>query len=227
MLLIVVISFIQLIFFSVLVATLVTDFDETDQNVFSFIFVMAVFAFPLHYGVKLWKAGKAESKPIQVLENAEKIIRVNSKMDFADYRTLMLKLTYTNPIVLYVNVIGLGMLMPSLMNGELSLTGIAIGFVFIALPVVAIFQFRGNYNASKTLKEMASYEFDVKNIVITGETFNTSLQWSSLYKVKEMNNWFMLYTAKNVAIIVSKRSFSPEDIATLRSFAQYNRITVQ
>ncbi|MBL7859246.1 MAG: YcxB family protein [Cyclobacteriaceae bacterium] len=190
------------------------------STIFSFIFTITLLSFPLYYGISLWKSGIAELVDIPTPADGT-ITTSRVQITFNDYRLLYLKLTLKNPIVIYCGFLGLSFLIAALLNPtENALTGIAIGFVFILIPSVSIFQAKRNYNLNKNLREEIVYEFNVDNIIITGKTFKSTQRWSSLFKIKEMNDWILLYTDKIVAICVPKSAFSSEsELNAVLSFA--------
>ena len=228
MLIIVVMSALQMFILFGLIATIIINTGpDTGQTVFSFVFAMIVFAFPLNYGFKLWRLGKSKLIPVVPLADENKKVCLTSKIDLRDYRNLIFRLTYTTPLILYANIMGLAIMFSSILSGNYNnILNMAIGLFLILMPVAVIVQSNKNFHATRMLNERTSYEFDAKNIHIMGETFSSTIEWSSLFKVKELKRWVLLYTGENVANIVSKNSLSSEDMDTLRSFAAYNKVFV-
>lgn len=189
---------------------------ETELNL---LFGLALFSFPLWYGVRLWKAGVSDS--ITAPEMADREISTReAKLSFHDYAKVILKLTFSNPIVLYLCLIVTSMGIGSVMNPDkINTLVIVFGVLILLTPLMGYVQVKRNYNTNKNLKEAILYKFDSNRIFVFGETFNSTLTMQSLYKVKELNDFLLLYTSKPVAIIISKNSFtSNEDLKAVKSY---------
>ncbi len=219
--LIIIFSLLNLLILLVLVSTLVEHGDDPDilTTVFTFIFTFVLFYFPLQYGITLWKSGVSDL--LEVPSPSDRTITTSRvQITFQDYRALLVGLTFKSPLVLYLGFLGIGFLVFASLNPSGNAFGFVIGIVFILIPFSSILQAKRNYNSSKNLKEIITYEFTADTIIITGETFNTTMRWTSLYKVKELNDWLLLYTNKIVAVCVPKSGFASEaDLQAVKSFA--------
>src|SRR6185436_491521 len=63
---------------------------------FSFAFVVALFAFPLWWGFKMWKSGMKDKLPIShntVIDDTP--IVVETRVTIAEYRKVVYRMTYT------------------------------------------------------------------------------------------------------------------------------------
>jgi hypothetical protein len=228
MLIIVIMTTLQILFFFTLLYNL-TDYGNPAlaQNLYSVLFTIALFCFPLNYGIRLWKAGKSETFQQLILPYNEKNISLHFQINQKEYRSLMLKLTYRNPIVLYVNIICLNILMASVINSNYNVISVTALIFLIIIPVTTIFQSTKTFSDNKMIKEPLTYDFTSNQILITGETFTSSIRWNSLYKIKELNNWFLLYNDKTSMIVVPKKSFNNlEEVQTIRNFALHTNSDV-
>jgi hypothetical protein len=178
MILIVIFSAISLMILLTLGYSLVKMGD--DKNIvtiaFSLIFTLVLCYFPLQYGIRLWKSGRSDLWEIP--SPSDRTITTSPvQITIQDYRSLVLILTFKNPFILYCGFLGLSFLFASLLNpGEINLIGGAIGVVFSSLPFFSVLQAKVNYRTNKNLKEIMVYEFNADNIIITGETFNSTLR---------------------------------------------------
>lgn len=59
------------------------------------------------------------------------------------------------------------------------------------------------------------YEFTSEKIKITGETFNSELDWGKTYEIKELKDWILIYQNRQVANVLPKESFG-ENIKDFR-----------
>ncbi len=93
---------------------------------------------------------------------------------------------------------------------------LGIYIVFIR-PIFVYRLYRKNFYSTKPLQENITYEFTEEKMKITGESFSSELQMNSLYKIKELNNWFLIYTNRQVANLVPKKNLTENEVLAIRS----------
>ena len=77
-----------------------------------------------------------------------------------------------------------------------------------------------NYTSNQRLSEVIMYEFDIEQIRIKGESFNSELTWPKTHRVLELNDWILIYQNKLVANIIPKDSFSSEQLAEFKQLVK-------
>lgn len=222
MILIIIFSALILLMFISLVYSLVEMADDPNilTTAFGLVFTLVLLCFPLQYGIGLWRSGNTDL--LEIPEPVDGIIKTSRiQISLKDYRILVLRLSFRSPIILYCIFLGVGFLVAGILSSnENQLFVFAIGIVFISFPFLSFLLAKRNYDSSKNLKEAVLYEFNLDNIIIKGESFNSTMRWSSLYKVKELNNWILLYTSKNIALCIPKSGFdSDAELQAIKSFA--------
>lgn len=151
-------------------------------------------------------------------------IEIITRTDFRSFLKLQYKLFYRKPAILiftFISIIAFIYGLAALLKPELGDSPIFP----IVLGVVGIFVFpfsvwRGSkkaYESNKNLQEEIKYTFNRDTIEIKGETFNSSLSISSIYKFKETGNWIFLYHGKNIFNIIPRSSLSAEQLQQLRT----------
>ena len=225
--LITIFAVVELLFFGVLIVTLfANDAEGKGETILSFIFVMAIFAFPLWSAWSLWKsvANNVNVKAERIDQANESrnypTIRVEAKLELKAYRLLLYKLTYTTPAFQLLHVIGMTMLLFYIRGGDgVDWFVYFILIFFLYLPIAVYRSAGSNYKATKSLHEPVSYEFSSDNIFVAGKSFTSNLQWQTLHKIRELGDWFMLYTNRQTAMIIPKKAFASED--DIRIFRHY------
>ena len=141
---------------------------------------------------------------------------VKSRLDFKMYQRLIYTLTYRKPLIIFLTLIGAIMLVSVLLH--------YLGFhtpvdsppyfqLIFGLSMVAVFPLyiyingKKNYASLCRFREKRVYEFTDEKIEITGETFHSELDWADVHRVKELNNWILIYQSRKVANIIPKSSF--------------------
>ena len=98
----------------------------------------------------------------------------------------------------------------------------AILILFIAIR--SFFSVRFAFNSNKNIQESITYIFTDDKIRMVGETFDEDVVWSSIYKVKENKDWFLIYQSAQVMNMVPKKFFPKEQISELRNMIKANNI---
>ncbi|HYC87132.1 MAG TPA: YcxB family protein [Chryseosolibacter sp.] len=148
-------------------------------------------------------------------------IRFQTRVELADYRKLVFRQTYSNPVYILINLVCVGTLIYNSVQGVNNLTTVFVIVFLFYMPIMLFFKARSNYKASKALHEMILYEITPETITIKGPSFDSVLQWRSLYKVGELRDWFLLYTSKQMAMLLPKKAFpSAADVARFREWSE-------
>ena len=212
----------QLLFIGTLVYSVINGTSGAEQAM-SFIFVIALFAFPVWWGFRMWKSvviNKVKTAQIDSSINSSLSITIHTTLGLAEYRKLMFLLSYSSPLFIYVHLIGITMLTVLLFKGEWNWFTLFILFFLLYLPIGVFRSARKLFDSSKMLHEQLSYTFTAESIVAAGQTFNTTIKWESLFKTKETRQWFLLYTNAQAAMVVPKSAFaSAEEIGSFRLMA--------
>jgi hypothetical protein len=212
---------IQLLFIFSVVYILIDGDQDKWETTTSFLFTIGLFFFPAWWGFRLWKEGASKKREANEPIDPKIVVDACARIELDEYRKLIFRLSYVKPGIIYVHLIGLIMITSYLINGNGNYFILFIVLFLLAMPLIVYRTANSNYKATKMVHENINYQFTPETISITGETFNSTVQWKSLHKVKEVNAWFLLYTSKQVALLVPKRSFrSQEDVHTFRKLAK-------
>lgn len=155
------------------------------------------------------------------------MIRVESQISFKEYLEILYMLTYKNGMSIYINAIGIVMVVgsivmfvqqPETMKDYTVILRSLFGlFLAISIPISVYFSAKKNYLSNKRLGEKIIYEFYPDEMKATGESFITLRKWAQTYKIEELKNWFLIYESNQVANLIPKSEMSDQDISNLRS----------
>lgn len=213
----------QLLLLITALATAIEGTEDTLTNTLSFLFVVALLAFPLFYAVRLWRQGNLEREFAKVSIDPDTHFRFSTKISVEDYRKLVLYMTFTHPTIMFMYVLGTMMLLGFFLTPASDPMGwwpMFIVFFLLYLPFSVLRRAKSNYKTTKALHETATYEITSSVVNATGESYNTTMQWQTFYKARETKGWFLLYCNKQTALLIPKNVFaSSTEIVRFRELA--------
>jgi len=207
------------IIFTVTVATLISNerFSESwlGSAIFGLLLIMFLSFLGFRYGKKLYKL-----KPELPFDAAEEIptdfsVIARVKIEKSEFIKLSYILNYRHPVNIWITIAGVLMLFnvtslsPQQMeNSSLPyLPIIVILYTLIFTPITVWFSANKNLKNSALLKENVTYHFSSEIFHVTGETFESKMQWSMIKSVMELKHWYILYLAKNRGYYIPKYAF--------------------
>jgi hypothetical protein len=196
------------------------------RGVLDTVFTMAVFAFPLYLGIRMYREGSngIDAKSASLPADGRKEIQITTTITYPEYRNLTFRILYTNPAIIFLNVAAIFLIVVGCVEpGYLHFSMMGLTFL-IGIPLLLLRQTKKNYAANKAVTGTFTYTADVDKIVISSGNDSATIVWSSLYKVNEMEDWFLLYVDRNIAHFIPKRAFHDENETMLfRSFVMRNK----
>ncbi|KQS92949.1 YcxB family protein [Chryseobacterium sp. Leaf394] len=107
-------------------------------------------------------------------------------------------------------------------------------YVLIWFPAIVIFIFIRSYLSLKNafysnlkIQEEIIYTFTAEKVQTRGETFESDFAWSTVYKVREDRNWFLIYQTKTVMNMIPKKYFSENEVSELRTLIRNSGVTAK
>lgn len=99
---------------------------------------------------------------------------------------------------------------------------------FIAIIVFIIvrsyFRLKNAFYSNAKIQEEIIYTFTDQKVHTKGETFEGDFTWNTVFKVKETEDWFLIYQCKLTMNMVPKKDFSDSQISELRSIIKNNKV---
>jgi len=145
----------------------------------------------------------------------------------------MYTLTYRKPIVISLTIFGLIIfLLPVFYFLGINFSFVAppyfqlaLGFSIVAFLPYSVFRgAKKNFTSHARLQEKISYEFTEDKIIITGDTFNSEMDWTKTHKITELKNWFLMYQNIQIANLLPKDAFTDSQIIEFRNLVKSKNI---
>ncbi len=185
---------------------------------------LLVFIFGLRKGLNNVKKDKV-IEPI--IYDKELNINLSGKIEYIDYRNLILGLSFKNPIYLIsfgitllfsMNYISYGENMND-QSGFKYLTFIFIG-VFLISSIFTLVKIKNLYNSNSLFHEKLNYILTNESIQIKGDSIDSTQKWTRFYQFKESKKFFLFYQGKEIATLIDKKMFSEPDLKEFQNFIQ-------
>lgn len=148
-------------------------------------------------------------------------LTIKTNISEQQYINLMYTLSYKRPTFILLTCAGIFMLILSLLyfmgiNKTIDsppYQAMIFSFCFlVVIPLAVLWFSKQNYRTNKIANETISYIFNSEKIFFEGESFKSEISWSSIHDVKEVKNWILIFQNKTVANIISKDSFTKEQL---------------
>lgn len=189
---------------------------------FGFLIMITLLIIGLSSGIRKVK----KEKKIALIEYDKELnINLTGKIEYADYRNLILGLSFRKP--LYLGVLGI-MLLSSLSilwnKEDLMNQADSNYYIFISLgvlllfPFIILFQIKRIYRTSKLFHQKLNYSLTNDSIRITGETVDSTQRWTHFYQIRETKRFFMFYQGNMVATLLEKKMFSENELQEFSEF---------
>ncbi len=85
-----------------------------------------------------------------------------------------------------------------------------------ALPLSILFSAKKAYKNIKQLQETVIYSMDKNELIVKGETYSVTYEWSGIYKVSQTKNWILIWQDKQRALPISTKDLWGGQVAELK-----------
>ena len=96
--------------------------------------------------------------------------------------------------------------------------------IIVFIIVRSYFRLKNAFYSNKKIQEEIIYTFTDEKVYTKGETFEGDFTWNTVFKVKETEDWFLIYQSKLTMNMVPKKDFSDSQISELRSIIKNNKV---
>lgn len=142
-----------------------------------------------------------------------------------DYTIYLYRHTYKRPYTVIITIIGLFLVLLSTLDfmsvinvyEEKPFLELGIGLFLLLSPTISILIARNSYYSNPSLRHNITYTFGEDEIKIKGLTFESAMQWNHIVKLKEFNNYLLLYSSKKIASFVKKNNMTKAQIEFIKS----------
>lgn len=195
---------------------------ETLTSSLGFVIVISLLIFGLRNGIKKVK----KERVIEIVDYDKELnINVTGQIEYADYRNLILELSFKKPMYLVLLGIMLLFSLTFIVNNENMMNQFDSNYfifiifgVFLLSPILTIIQIKRLYKTNRLFQERLSYCLTNDAINIKGSTVDSTQKWTHFYQIRVTNKFFMFYHGKMVATLLDKKMFSQTELQEFDKF---------
>ena len=157
-------------------------------------------------------------------------MKIITKIEFKDYLSWNIQMILRKPIML---VFPSAILIILFNNLDIILSFdifsllyvVVVLLIIIWIPIRTRKKIRYEFESNKSIQEEITYQFSNEKIEIVGETFHSEVSWTTIFKINELKNWFMIYQGNNTVNLVPKKNFTQQQKQDLRTLITSHNIT--
>lgn len=156
-------------------------------------------------------------------------MKIITKIEFKDYLSWNIQMILRKPIML---VFPSAILIILFNNLDIILSFdifsllyvVVVLLIIIWIPIRTRKKIRYEFESNKSIQEEITYQFSNEKIEIVGETFHSEVSWTTIFKINELKNWFMIYQGNNTVNLVPKKNFTQQQKQDLRTLITSHNI---
>jgi hypothetical protein len=142
-----------------------------------------------------------------------------------EYRKYLIGTLYKKPFTIIAMLLGLYMLFMAMADFQhLSfgtpdsfLSDLGIGLFLVLFPVLVTLIASAKFRQNPSMHHEITYTFSEDAIIVKGLTFNSTLQWPHIIKLRETKKFLLLHPNRQTANFVDKSKLTDEQIAFIKS----------
>ncbi len=206
------------------------DFPLGFGAIVGFVTMMALAVSGLLHGLKKVRKQK-QNVPVEYTGTID--LKLSGQIGFKDYRNMLFQTSLKKTPVFVFLAISL-MVILAAMNGndqrvdtEFSFLPFLLIGVFIGTPLLIHVQAKKFYNTNSIFREPLDYHITNECLKIKGTTVDSTQFWSHFFKLKQTKQFVLLYHGENVATLLDKKMFEPEQLSEFLIFTQSLNLIVE
>jgi hypothetical protein len=99
-----------------------------------------------------------------------------------------------------------------------------LAVIIIFMFVRTYFRLKNAFFSNKKIQEQITYIFSNEKVEAKGETFETDFTWNTVFKVKELKDWFLIYQSARTMNMIAKENMDKDQIIEFRKMVTDNGV---
>ena len=94
--------------------------------------------------------------------------------------------------------------------------------IILFIIVRSYFRLKNAFYSNTKIQEEIIYTFTDEKVQTKGETFEGDFTWNTVFKVKELKDWFLIYQSAQTMNMIQKAKMEKDQISELRKIITEN-----
>lgn len=150
---------------------------------------------------------------------------ITTQLTTKEFAKVMIIGLYKKPGLILATLLGIYYIITFLLDGfkivnfyqEVPYFEIAISLFLLLSPTIITLIAVRQFNSNISFKNGIKYTFDDNGFLVEGSTFKGEFSWNHIVKIKEIDNFLLLYHAKNTGNYIDKRKLTLHQIDFIKS----------
>lgn len=99
-----------------------------------------------------------------------------------------------------------------------------LAVIIIFMFVRTYFRLKNAFFSNKKIQEQITYIFSNDKVEAKGETFETDFTWNTVFEVKELKDWFLIYQSARTMNMIAKENMDKDQIIEFRKMVTDNGV---
>jgi len=96
--------------------------------------------------------------------------------------------------------------------------------IILFIIVRSYFRLKNTFYSNTKIQEEIIYTFTDEKVQTKGETFEGDFTWNTVFKVKELKDWFLIYQSAQTMNMIQKAKMEKDQISELRKIIAENGV---
>ncbi|RZJ49471.1 MAG: YcxB family protein [Chryseobacterium sp.] len=96
--------------------------------------------------------------------------------------------------------------------------------IILFIIVRSYFRLKNAFYSNTKIQEEIIYTFTEEKVQTKGETFEGDFTWNTVFKVKELKDWFLIYQSAQTMNMIQKAKMEKDQISELRKIIIENSV---
>lgn len=153
---------------------------------------------------------------------------IQHQLTLKEYRKIYFTLLYRKVLIIVISILAVAAFISlcilwstghsSILNNDSSEYAMVLVFLAMWIPLGSLFTVWRGFKSNYRLNELITYEFSDEGYTTTGESFNSKVDWTKVYKVQVLKDWLILYHSRTAANMIVTGTANKENIEALKQF---------
>ena len=150
---------------------------------------------------------------------------ISTRLTKSDYAKYLYSQIYKKPMFILASLVGLYLIVTAILNyfkisdynSDASFYETLLGLFILSGPTLIVLIAEKNFQSNPSLQDDIKYTFGQEGIFVKGLTFESTLKWAHIIKIRETQKYLILYCSKKAGNFIDKSKLTEEQMLFVKS----------